>query len=538
MKQIDFTPWPAELAERYREKGYWQDLPLTCVISDQLIQHANKPAVIDEHRSLTYLQLDQYSNHLAAYLSAQGVQQGDTALIQLANQVEFYISLFALLKLGAAPVCALFSHKQTEIRSYCEQLAPKVLIVSSAHELYRDEQFILSLQKDYPSIRATLIDHPKGNSQLKQAYLQSRPFSAPDLDPTQVAFFQLSGGSTGTPKLIPRTHNDYLYSVVASKDICELTEQHVYLCALPAPHNFPLSSPGALGFFATGGTVVLAPDPSPSSCFCLIEKYQVTHTALVPPALQLWLQHAPKSQYRLDSLDVIQVGGAKLSLTIAQQVKPVLDCQLQQVFGMAEGLVNYTRYNDDLWHILNTQGCPISEDDEIRVVDEYGNPVPDGEEGRLLTRGPYTIRGYYRSPEHNQTAFDEQGFYSSGDLVKRLPSGHLIVTGRVKDQINRGGEKIAAEEVENLLLSHPNIQQAAIVAMPDPTLGEKSFAFLIGIPLKPLAIRKYLREQGIADYKVPDKFKFIDSLPLTPVGKVDKKQLRSETEALQKSIQL
>ncbi|NUZ11426.1 (2,3-dihydroxybenzoyl)adenylate synthase [Pseudoalteromonas sp. McH1-7] len=537
MKQIDFTPWPPELAKRYREKGYWQDRPLTSVISDQLAQHGDKPAVIDAHRSLTYQELEAYSDHLAAYLAAQGIQQGDTALIQLANQVEFYISLFALLKLGAAPVCALFSHKQTEINSYCEQLEPTVLIVSSAHELYRDDAFIQTLQQQYPSIRTTLVDHPKGNSLLKQAYLQPRAFIAPDLNPEHVAFFQLSGGSTGTPKLIPRTHNDYLYSVVASKDICELTEQHVYLCALPAPHNFPLSSPGALGVFAAGGTVVMANDPSPSSCFQLIERYQVTHTALVPPALQLWLQHAPKSAHNLQSLVVIQVGGAKLSLTIAEQVKPLLGCQLQQVFGMAEGLVNYTRYDDDLWHILHTQGRPISEDDEIKVVDEQGNLVPDGEEGRLLTRGPYTIRGYYRSPEHNQSAFDEHGFYSSGDLVKRLPSGHLIVTGRVKDQINRGGEKIAAEEVENLLLGHPNIQQAAIVAMPDATLGEKSFAFLTGIPVKALALRKYLREQGIADYKVPDKFKFIDNLPLTPVGKVDKKQLRNETEVQQPTPQ-
>ena len=247
---------------------------------------------------------------------------------------------------------------------------------------------------------------------------------------------------------------------------------------------------------------------------------------MVPPALQLWLQHATHSEFNLSSLEVIQVGGAKLSLSIAEQVTPILGCKLQQVFGMAEGLVNYTRYDDDEWLILNTQGRPISPADEIKIVDEHNELVPYGVEGRLLTRGPYTFRGYYKSPHHNNCAFDEEGFYASGDLVKQLPSGHLIVTGRVKDQINRGGEKIAAEEVENLLLSHPNVQHAAIVSTPDDTLGEKSYAFVIGDNLKAIFLRKYLRAQGIADFKVPDKFQFVTEFPLTPVGKVDKKALR------------
>lgn len=162
------------------------------------------------------------------------------------------------------------------------------------------------------------------------------------------------------------------------------------------------------------------------------------------------------------------------------------------------------------------------------MVDEHGLPVASGEAGRLLTRGPYTFRGYYKSPQHNVSAFDADGFYASGDLVRQLPSGHLIVVGRDKDQINRGGEKIAAEEVENHLLGHPHIEQVAIVSMPDATLGEKSCAFVVAAEkLTPLQLRKYLRQLGIADFKVPDKFQFVTDLPLTAVGKVDKKALRA-----------
>ena len=523
---IEYTPFPKEMAADYRAKGYWQDKPLTTLLTEQLALHGNAIAITDIHRSMSYEMLNQVSNNLAAHLRAKGIQKGDTALVQLGNQVEFYVCFFALLKLGVVPVFALFSHKQTELKSYCEIIQPKLVIGSSAHVLFSNDSFINTLQQLYPCITHVMIDHPKGNSEFKQAYLHSAPFSNDKLNADDVAFFQLSGGSTGTPKLIPRTHNDYLYSIIASKDICQLGPDDRYLCALPAPHNFPLSSPGALGMFAVGGSVILAADPSPSVCFELIDKYQITHTALVPPALQLWLQHATHSEFDLSSLKVIQIGGAKLSLNIAEQVTPILGCKLQQVFGMAEGLVNYTRYDDDEWLILNTQGRPISPADEIKIVDENNELVPDGVEGRLLTRGPYTFRGYYKAPRHNHSAFDKDGFYASGDLVKQLPSGHLIVTGRVKDQINRGGEKIAAEEVENLLLSHPNVQQAAIVSIPDDTLGEKSFAFVIGDHLKPIELRKYLRAQGIADFKVPDKFQFVTEFPLTPVGKVDKKKLR------------
>ncbi|RJE78364.1 2,3-dihydroxybenzoate-AMP ligase [Pseudoalteromonas sp. MSK9-3] len=532
---IEYTPWPTDLAQLYREKGYWQDKPLTCLLDEQLVTNGNGIALADGKRSISYQQLSQYSSNLAANLAQKGLKQHDTALIQLPNCIEFYISYFALLKLGVAPVCALFNHQKTELQSYCEILQPALIIASSMHELFNDDQFTHELFNRFNCLNTVIVDHHKGNSELKQAYLLDQQFNAPALNPSDVAFFQLSGGSTGTPKLIPRTHNDYLYSVVASAEICQLDGETRYLCALPAPHNFPLSSPGALGVFHAGGSVVLAADPSPTSCFSLIEHYQITHTALVPPALQLWLSHAVQAGYDLTSLQLIQVGGAKLSISVAEQVEPILGCQLQQVFGMAEGLVNYTRHDDDIWSVINTQGKPISPDDEIKIVDEQGNDVPPGTVGRLLTRGPYTFRGYYKSPLHNADAFDEEGFYSSGDLIKQLPSGHLVVEGRDKDQINRGGEKIAAEEVENLLLGHDDIAHVAIVSMPDSTLGEKSCAFVVlqenpTTKLSALVLRKYLRQLGIADFKVPDKFQFVAALPLTAVGKVNKKALRATFE--------
>ncbi|AIM19927.1 (2,3-dihydroxybenzoyl)adenylate synthase [Serratia marcescens] len=531
---IAFTPWPAEFASRYRERGYWIDKPLTEILDRQTNNDA--PAIIDAQGSLTYRELQQRSDRLAAALLRRGVKSGDTALVQLGNVAEFYIVFFALLKIGVAPVNALFSHQRSELNAYAEQIKPALLIADRRHALFADDQFLNAFRDAHPSLRAVALrSQPEGELALA-AWLEeaSDGFVAQPSAADRVAFFQLSGGSTGTPKLIPRTHNDYYYSIRRSVEICRFDAQTRYLCALPVAHNYPMSSPGVLGVFYGAGLVVFAADPDAAQCFRLIEQHQINVTALVPPAVTLWLQAIEEwgGNAQLASLKLLQVGGAKLGETLAARIQNEIGCQLQQVFGMAEGLVNYTRLDDDERHILTTQGRPMSPDDEVWVADDDGNPLPAGEIGRLMTRGPYTFRGYYQSPAHNADAFDADGFYCSGDLISISEDGYITVQGRQKDQINRGGEKIAAEEIENLLLRHSDVINAALVSMPDALMGEKSCAYIIAnAPLKPVVLRRHLREQGVADFKLPDRFIQVDSLPLTPVGKVDKKRLREQLDA-------
>ncbi len=531
---ISYTPWPEELANRYRAKGYWRDLPLTDI--SERHRDNDTIAIVDSHQELSYRQLATQSDQLAAYLQAQGLVRGDTALVQIGNFCEFYIVFFALLKIGVAPVNALFSHQKSELTAYAAQIKPRLLIADRQHPLFTDNDFLQTLQLQHPQLQQMIWLHPQsGDNSLAQIFKENAStFVATPSAADQVAFFQLSGGSTGTPKLIPRTHNDYYYSVIGSVEICQLTTETRYLCALPIAHNYPMSSPGILGVLYAGGRSVLASDPSPNVCFPLIEAHHITMTALVPPAVSLWLQAIQEwdSAKQLRSLRLLQVGGAKLSETLAARIPAEIGCQLQQVFGMAEGLVNYTRLDDDLTTILTTQGRPISEDDEVWVADEEGQPLPVNTTGRLMTRGPYTFRGYYQSPEHNAACFDEQGFYSSGDLISINEQGYITVQGREKDQINRGGEKIAAEEIENLLQRHPAVIHAALVSMEDELLGEKSCAFIVAkTEIKAVQLRRHLREQGIAEYKLPDRFIFAEVLPLTPVGKVDKKKLRQHLSA-------
>ncbi len=540
-RRIEFTPWPAELARRYRSEGYWLDRPLLALLEDGHAAQAGvasaAPALICGDRRFSYGDMAAAVERLAASLWARGLRGHDTALVQLPNVAEFYLVFFALLRIGVVPVNALFSHKRHELSAYAAQVRPSLLIADRSHDLFADEGFATSLRQENPQLQHLLLrGEPTGPHSLDEAMAAALPANWPgDAAPTppeDVAFFQLSGGSTGTPKLIPRTHNDYDYSVRRSAQICRLNPQTRYLCALPAAHNFPLSSPGALGVFHAGGCVVLAGSPEPLACFELVERHQVTMTGLVPSAVSLWMQTVqgdPSRRSQLRTLALLQVGGASFAESLARRVPELLGCRLQQVFGMAEGLVNYTRLDDDEARVMGTQGRPMSPADEVEVRDADGVPLPPGEVGLLATRGPYTFRGYYRSPEHNLRVFDARGFYSSGDLVRRLPDGYLCVVGRVKDQINRGGEKIAAEEIEELLLRHADIQQVGVVALPDERLGEKSCACFVSdrADLSAAQLRRFLREQGVADYKVPDRFERLQALPLTAVGKVDKQGLRA-----------
>ncbi|MBW8486128.1 (2,3-dihydroxybenzoyl)adenylate synthase [Actinomadura parmotrematis] len=522
------VPWPPEAAARYRAAGYWQGRTFGAMLREVAAAHPARTAVVAGETRWTYAELDERADRLAAGLRRIGVAPRDRVVVQLPNVAEFLQVAFALFRLGAIPVFALPAHRATEIGYFLEHADAAAYVIPDRHANFDYR----TLAREVKARRVVVAGEAEEFTALTDLDAGA-PAALPDPDPADVALMQLSGGTTGTPKLIPRTHDDYLYSVVASAEICGLTPDSVYLCALPVAHNFPMSSPGVLGTLSAGATVVLAPVPSPDAAFPLIERERVTITGLVPPLALVWLAAAPATAHDLSSLRILQVGGAKFSAEAAARVRPVLGCDVQQVFGMAEGLVNYTRPNDPEDVRVTTQGRPISPADEVRVVDDADRDVAPGATGHLLTRGPYTIRGYYRAPEHNAAAFTADGFYRTGDVVRRTAGGNLVVEGRAKDQINRGGEKIAAEEVENHLLAHPAVHDAAVVAVPDPMLGERTCAFVILRPAaredppKAAHLRAFLRGRGIADYKIPDRVVLADAFPHTGVGKVSKRDLRA-----------
>ncbi|NRQ31993.1 AMP-binding protein [Nonomuraea sp. NN258] len=497
--------WPDDFAARYRAAGYWTGQTFGAWLRELAEEHGEREAV----DRLSYAELDARADRLAAGLHGLGLRRGDRVVVQLPNGTAFFEVIFALFRLGALPVFALPAHRENEVTHLVTHSAATAYLTTRDLEVKVEVGQVIHAD-ELPYAEPIELDGPAAGD---------------------VAFLQLSGGSTGLPKLIPRTHDDYLYSVRASAGICELDSSTVYLCALPVAHNFPLSSPGVLGVLHAGGRIVMAPRPTPETAFPLIERERVTITALVPPLALVWLEAAKRAQHDLSSLKLLQVGGARLATEAARRVGPELGCRLQQVFGMAEGLVNYTRANDPDEIVETTQGRPISPDDEILVVDAHDRPVAPGEIGHLLTRGPYTIRGYYR--DSDPAAFTADGFYRTGDLVRLTPTGHLVVEGRAKEVINRGGEKVSPEEVEEHLLAHPAVRDAAVVAVPDPYLGERTHAFVVPLGEAPTGaeLRKFLRARGLAVYKLPDRTEFVDGFPATGVGKTSKKDLRAALRA-------
>ena len=530
--QLDgFVPFPPDRAAKYRAAGYWTGRTVDSMLCDAAHRWPTHVAVVDADGPgrLTFAQLDERADRGAAGLAELGIVAGDRVLLQLPNSCEFAVALFALLRAGAIPVMCLTGHRAAELGHFAAVSEATALIITDSASGFDYRPMAQELSRDHPGLRHVVVDGDAGPfmpwSQVCTSTVQRPEPHNPD--PESPALLLVSGGTTGTPKLIPRTHNDYVYNATASAELCKLTADDVYMAALPAAHNFPLACPGLLGAIAVGAPTVFLSNPSPESAFGAIARHGVTVTALVPALANLWAQATEWEPEAPTSLRLLQVGGAKLEASDAQRVRETLTPGLQQVFGMAEGLLNYTRPGDPPEVVDHTQGRPLCVDDELRIVDDAGHPVPAGTEGELLVRGPYTFNGYFRAEEANAHCFDPEGFYRSGDLVRQHPDGNLEVTGRVKDVIHRGGETIPAADLEEHLRTHPAISSAAAVALPDPYLGEKICAAVVfsGSPVTLTELNAYLDQRGVARHARPDVLSAMTSLPTTPVGKIDKKAI-------------
>ncbi len=531
--------WPDDVAATYVARGYWEGLPIGAHLLRQADATPDAVALVDGELHLTYAELGARADGAAGRLAELGLTRGDRIVLQLPNGWEFVVLMLACLRGGIVPVMALPAHRRHELSYLVEHSEAVAIAVPDQLRGFDHQALAHSLTATLPDLQHVLVagdrltkgsvdlrslcqpgEHPQGD---RRRWDGAAPASR------EVAVFLLSGGTTGLPKLIARTHDDYAYNAKRSAEVCGFAADTVYLVALPASHNFPLACPGLLGTLLVGGRVVLLASPEPGA-FQLIAREKVTCTAVVPAVAARWLEHATAHPSKdLASLQVLQVGGARFADELAWQVRPVLGCTLQQVFGMAEGLLNYTRLDDPDEVICTTQGRPMSPDDEVLLVDELDAPVPDGQPGSLLTRGPYTPRGYYRAPEQNARAFTPDGWYRSGDVCRRRPDGNLVVEGRDKDLINRGGEKVSAEEVENFAYQLPGVSQAAAVAMPDPDLGERVCLFVVPRPGATVTledVRGLMERAGVARYKLPERLELTDELASTKIGKIDKKALR------------
>ncbi len=534
------TPWPESFATQYLRQGYWKTESLVDVLETRAGAAPDRVFVSDLRGNLNYGKIDRLANHIAMHLLGLGLKRRDIVLLQFPNVREFVIVFFALQKIGVIPVMCLPHHRARELSYFAELTGASAYLFPQQHRNFDYLPMARELQAANPNLRHLVVlgdGTEPGIAYLDEWMTEDAPVREPTRelaahrpDPFEVAFMLLSGGTTGVPKLIPRTHVDYLCNASECVRALRWDANTAFLVALPAAHNFPLGAPGMLAALVAGGRVAMSASTEAETIFEAVERQQPTFLG-VTPALLISLLNSPlREKYRLDSLRHIYAGGQKMLPELVEQTRKAWPfASPGHAFGMAEGLTNLSRPDDPWCDIVETQGRPVSAADEIRIVGDSDESLPVGAVGELITRGPYTIRGYYKSDTYNRQAFTGDGFYRTGDMVRLHPRGNLVVEGRKKDVINRGGEKISAEEIENLILGHEKVHMAAVVAMPDAVMGERSCAFVTlrsGKSLTLTELTAYLEKKQIAKFKLPERLEVVDSLPLSGMGKVSKKDLR------------
>lgn len=489
-------------------------------------------ALRDKDGDMTYRALCTSSEQLGAYLLSQGIRPGEKVVLHLGNTRLFIQCLFALELIGALPVIVFSACREHEVFSIADTAEAAAYISFRSFKGFDCTETATRIADRIDSIRTLFFDDQLEALDLSGYALA--PEQIADPSPEDPAYIVLSGGSTGIPKLIPKKQAATLWSAEKCAEACGLDETTRYLTAMPCAHYFHICGPGFMGAFLQGATDILCYSSLPSDIVSLIRQEKITETALVPSVASECIAYAKKHgnpKQMFESLRLVQLGGAMCTADVIHAVAEEMGCVPQQIYGMGEGLVYATYPQDSLDFILKYQGINTSAYDSVKVVDEAGNPVPDGEFGELIAKGPNIATAYYKNDEANRVKFTADGYYRTGDRVCLVEGKYLQVVGRIDDMINRAGEKIFPAELEMHLRQCSGVREAAVFGIPDPALGSRIAAFVIcDEDTSGAAIRRELIAAGLASFKIPDDIFFKDAFPLTSVKKIDKHALKQEAE--------
>ncbi|NIL74142.1 (2,3-dihydroxybenzoyl)adenylate synthase [Rhodococcus sp. BP-319] len=537
------VPYPEERARRYRDSGSWSDLPTGRRFHEVALRYPDRQALVTAQGSLTYAELDRRTDAIAAGLMQLGFTRLEPVLFQITNRLETVLAWYGCIKAGLVPVATLAAHRMHEIGHVSKTVGAALHIVEAELPSFDLVQFAREHASGSETVRRVITVGSNSGDEMRledlghgidpgDARAAVEAIEA-DTDPQDVVAFQLSGGTTGVPKVIPRIHAEYWNNALLYAQRLEWTMDSRVAHLIPIVHNAGISC-GLHASHAVGACLVLATaDPGPA--LDLMESARATEVLIGHGHYQTVLD--PDFDRVRGALKHVILSGAKVSNALMDRVDDGESHWAGQLFGMSEGLFTVTPVDAPREARIATVGTPVSPDDEVRILDPgTETELADGEVGELSCRGPYTIAGYFAAPEHNRTAFTSDGFYRTGDLASvTVIDGQRFVTieGRIKDLINRGGEKINAEELEVLLLRHPGIVGVAVVAMPDPRLGEKTCAYLVAAEqeLTLTEVQDHLTQLGVAKFKWPERLEWLDSLPRTNVNKIDKKRLRMDIAA-------
>ncbi len=543
MKLEGFTPYDPQAAALYEKRRWWLGITLGDMLDKAAGLYPNREALVGSGRRYTYAELRRLTDNLAYSLVQEGFRSGDRVLLQLPNWPEFVIAYFALQKAGLVMVLLTVNHSAREISHLVDLTEPKgwILPVEYRNSGYyfplvdqiRDrnpglDKVILAGEEKKPGCLSfdELLEPGVPPESIREVLDRARPGAG------DVGLLLPSGGTTGLPKLAPRTHNDFICNVEYKSRAWDVNSTDTCLVATTVGHNLALLVTISGPIFH-GAKVVVLDSSRPEDACRAIQDERVTCAGLVPTLMSRIVNYEGLADYDLSSFQKVYVGAANSPPDLVRAVEEKIGARYTNAFGMVEGPCSQTRPEDSLEVRSQTIGHPICSYDEFCTLDADGNPTPVGVEGELAAKGPGVFTGYFKNPQANQTAFTPDGYFRTGDLAVIDAAGNLRITGRIKDIIIRGGENIAARDVEDMISSHPAVEYVAAVGMPDRDLGEAVCAYIKpieGAVITHEAVVSHLQELGAAKVLIPARTEIVAAIPLTAAGKADKKVLRKDIE--------
>jgi len=533
-----FVPFKEEDAEKYNRLRWWPGMTFGDILDRAADMHPEKEAFVDRNTRLSYGEARVKVDTLAIGFMDVGIKPRDRVLVQLPNWNEFVLVYFALQKIGAIPVLLIDRYRQYEINHLFKLTGAAHWVVPVTYKTYDYRPVINDILKEQAGLKTVVTVRGEIDRQgvyCMEKLLADTKISTEDLaklsgarpDPMEVAHMGPTGGTTGLPKIVPRTHN----SILCSTDFCtrawDLTSRDITLIAGPIGHDLSFSKGFVASLMMQGKTVFLDSTDRKEICKT-IEREKITAIVWVPTLAKMLLEFEDLDTYDLSSLKRMHSGGGASFPALIREVTEKLGCKYYNGFGATEGISTITRTTDDFDTICGSVGRPTCPYDIYKVIDHEGKSLPQGKAGELVIKGPGVFTGYYKNPVENEAIFTADGFFKTGDMARFDKKGNVILTGRMKEMINRGGESISAVEIESLIMDHPEVVSVAVVPMPDPLLGERVCAFIqptSGAQLSFDDIILYLKGRKASVLQLPERIEFMDALPLTAANKLDKKAL-------------
>ena len=520
----------------YRQQGLWGDASLADYWQQTARAMPDKIAVVDNHgASYTYSALDHAASCLANWMLAKGIESGDRIAFQLPGWCEFTVIYLACLKIGAVSVPLLPSWREAELVWVLNKCQAKMFFAPTLFKQTRPVDLILPLQNQLPQLQQIVgVDKlaPATSSlSLSQILADNTPLTtAITVHGDELAAVLFTSGTEGLPKGVMLTHNNILASERAYCARLNLTWQDVFMMPAPLGHATGFLH-GVTAPFLIGARSVLLDIFTPDACLALLEQQRCTCMLGATPFVYDLLNVLEKQPADLSALRFFLCGGTTIPKKVARECQQ-LGIKLLSVYGSTESSPHaVVNLDDPLSRFMHTDGYAAA-GVEIKVVDDARKTLPPGCEGEEASRGPNVFMGYFDEPELTARALDEEGWYYSGDLCRMDEAGYIKITGRKKDIIVRGGENISSREVEDILLQHPKIHDACVVAMSDERLGERSCAYVVlKAPHHSLSLEEvvaFFSRKRVAKYKYPEHIVVIEKLPRTASGKIQKFLLRKD----------